>query len=189
MIEQSTAGTPETPALNPAPVVGGAGLRDHSADDPFPRIAGLGITIVGVLVVAVVAAFLYNANPSFSGGKALGTSDQVGQLASASSGQVELPAVLPPDAAAGKKIIGQKGCGGCHTIPGIPGATGSIGPNLNGVASRKTLAGGAVTNNGPDDIKRWISNPPGVKPGTLMPNLGLTDEEATQVVAYLELLK
>jgi cytochrome c1 len=78
---------------------------------------------------------------------------------------------------------------GCHTIPGIPGATGTVGPNLGGVASRTKIAGGAVNNSGPEDLKRWILNPPGVKPGTLMPNVGLTDEEATNIVAYLETLK
>jgi cytochrome c1 len=90
---------------------------------------------------------------------------------------------------AGKALIAQKGCGACHTIPGIPGASGNIGPNLAGVASRTRIAGGAVPNNGPDDLKRWIMNPPAIKPGTAMPNLGLTDDEATKIVAYLETLK
>jgi cytochrome c len=83
----------------------------------------------------------------------------------------------------------QKGCGGCHTIPGVAGAVGTIGPNLGGVASRNRIAGGALPNNGPDDLKRWILNPPGLKPGTIMPNLGLTDQEATNLVAFLETLK
>ena len=89
----------------------------------------------------------------------------------------------------GAQLIQQKGCGGCHTIPGIQGANASVGPNLAGVATRTRIAGGAVPNTGPDDLKRWIMNPPALKPGTLMPNLGLTDEEATNIVAYLETLK
>jgi cytochrome c oxidase subunit II len=102
------------------------------------------------------------------------------------------PAPAPPagaNPADGVAVIQQKGCGGCHTIPGIPGAVGTIGPNLGGVASRPTIAGGAVPNSGPNDLKRWILNPPALKPGTVMPNLGLTDEQATQVVAFLETLK
>jgi cytochrome c oxidase subunit 2 len=101
------------------------------------------------------------------------------------------PAPAPGGAspADGAALIQQKGCGACHTIPGIPGATGVIGPNLAGVASRNRIAGGAVANNGPDDLKKWIMNPPAVKPGTAMPNLGLTDDEATKIVAYLETLK
>ena len=46
-----------------------------------------------------------------------------------------------------------------------------------------------MPNNGPDDLKRWIMDPPAVKPGTPMPKLGLTNDEATKIVAYLETLK
>jgi len=86
-------------------------------------------------------------------------------------------------------LIAQKGCGGCHTIPNIPGAAGTIGPNLAGVASRTRIAGGAVPNTGPADLKAWIMNPQSLKPGTAMPNLGLNDADATNIVAYLETLK
>jgi cytochrome c1 len=71
----------------------------------------------------------------------------------------------------------------------VPGASGTIGPNLTGVASRTRIAGGAVPNNGPDDLKRWIMNPPALKPGTAMPNLGLSDDDATKIVAFLETLR
>jgi len=93
------------------------------------------------------------------------------------------------DADADKALVGQKGCGGCHTIPGVAGATGTVGPNLAGVAARNRIAGGAVANNGPDDLKKWILDPPASKPGTLMPKLGLTDDEATRIAAFLETLK
>jgi cytochrome c1 len=74
-------------------------------------------------------------------------------------------------------------------VPGVAGANGAVGPNLAGVAGRKTIAGGAVPNTGPDDLKKWILDPPAVKPGTIMPKLGLTDDEATRIVAFLETLK
>jgi cytochrome c oxidase subunit 2 len=99
------------------------------------------------------------------------------------------PAADPATIDAGKALVAQKGCGACHTIPGVPGANGTIGPNLAGVASRTSIAGGAVPNNSPDDLKRWIMNPAALKPGTAMPNLGLTDDEATKIVAFLETLK
>lgn len=88
----------------------------------------------------------------------------------------------------GKALIATR-CATCHVVPGVPGATGTIGPSLAGVASRTRIAGGAVPNNGLDDLKRWILNPPGLKPGTLMPNLGLSDDEATKIATYLETLK
>jgi cytochrome c oxidase subunit II len=111
--------------------------------------------------------------------------DQQNGVVAAPAGAVIDPATVD----AGKALIAQKPCGTCHTIPGIPGATGTVGPNLAGVASRTRIAGGAVPNNGPDDLKKWIMNPPGLKPGTIMPNLGLTDDEATKIAAYLETLK
>src|SRR5260370_238757 len=99
------------------------------------------------------------------------------------------PTPDPALVAQGATLMQQKGCGGCHTVPGVPGATGAIGPNLGGVASRSTIAAGLVPNNGQDDLKRWILDPPAVKPGTAMPNIGLTDDEATRIVAYLETLR
>ncbi len=101
------------------------------------------------------------------------------------------PATKSMSAAAqqGQQLMAQKGCGGCHMVPGVAGATGNIGPSLAGVASRTTIAGGAVPNNGPADLQRWILDPPAVKPGTQMPKLGLTDQEAQQIVAYLETLQ
>jgi cytochrome c oxidase subunit II len=98
-----------------------------------------------------------------------------------------LPGGASPDE--GRALVAQKGCGACHMIPGIPGAVGTIGPNLAGVAGRNPIAGGAVPNTGPDDLKRWIMNPPALKPGTAMPNLQLTDDEATKIVAFLETLR
>jgi cytochrome c oxidase subunit 2 len=71
----------------------------------------------------------------------------------------------------------------------VPGATGQVGPNLAGVASRPKIAGGAVANTGPADLKKWISDPSAVKPGTAMPKVPLTDDELDKVVAFLETLK
>jgi cytochrome c2 len=165
---------------------GGAGLFDHSARDPFSPSAGRWAGVLGLLLVVGVASWLVVANPSFANGKAGGTANQLGQPAAAAAA----PEVAPGSPAAeGQALIATKPCVGCHTIPGVPGANGTVGPNLGGVASRTRIAGGAVPNNGPDDLKAWILNPPALKPGTLMPNVGLTDDEATKIVAYLELLK
>jgi cytochrome c len=104
------------------------------------------------------------------------------------------PAAASPAAGGGDLVAQglaatqQAGCGGCHVIPGVPGASGTVGPSLAGVASRRTIAGN-VPNNGPDDLKRWIMNPQAVKPGTQMPNLGLSDDQATRIVAFLETLR
>jgi cytochrome c len=176
---------PTAPPLAQADLTltGGAGLFDHSSRDPFAPSAGLWTGLTALVVTVVAAGVLVVMNPSLQTGKASGTSNQLAPVAQA--------AVLEPGspAAEGAQIIATKPCGGCHTIPGIPGATGQVGPNLAGVASRSKIAGGAVSNAGPDDLKKWILNPPADKPGTAMPNLGLSDDEATKIVAYLETLK
>jgi len=98
---------------------------------------------------------------------------------------------LNPQEQQGVKVILQRGCGGCHTIPNIPGASGTIGPNLgpNGdippVKDRKTIAGGAVPNNSVDDLAKWILDPPSLKPVTAMPKLGLSPDDAAAAAAYL----
>jgi len=92
---------------------------------------------------------------------------------------------LSPQEQTGVKVILQRGCGSCHTIPNIPGASGTIGPNLAGVGQRNPIAGGAVPNASVDDLAKWIMDPPSLKPGTAMPKLGLSQDEASAAAAYL----
>jgi cytochrome c oxidase subunit 2 len=80
-----------------------------------------------------------------------------------------------------------RGCVACHTINGTP-AQGKIGPNLTHVASRGVIAG-AVLENTPDNLRTWLKDPPAVKPGSIMPNLNLSDHELDVLVAYLSSLK
>src|SRR5689334_13664297 len=101
------------------------------------------------------------------------------------------PRVLTPapeisgDPNTGKQLILAKGCGGCHTISGVPGATGVAGPNLTNIALRPTLAGESIPNS-PEMLEQWLLNPPAMKPGTTMPNVGLTQQEAVDLTAFLE---
>lgn len=167
-------------------VLAGAGLYDHAARDPFPRSAGLFAGLLALALTVVLGGVLVALNPAFQNGKAGGTSNQLGQPPAAAAGAEVAPG---SPAAEGAQIIATKPCVGCHVIPGIPGANGAVGPSLAGVASRTRIAGGAVPNTGPDDLKKWIMNPGALKPGTAMPNVGLSDDEATKIVAYLETLK
>jgi cytochrome c oxidase subunit 2 len=89
--------------------------------------------------------------------------------------------------AEGAQVFQQKGCAGCHTVQGTP-AQGKVGPNLTHVASRQTLAG-SVLENTAQDLRTWLKDPPAVKPGSIMPNLGLNDHELDVLVAYLQSLK
>ena len=87
----------------------------------------------------------------------------------------------------GKAAIARYGCGGCHTIPGIDGATATVGPPLSNIASRQTL-GGHLTNT-PDNMKLWIRNPQKIDPKNVMPDMGVTEAEAADITAYLYTLK
>jgi cytochrome c1 len=91
------------------------------------------------------------------------------------------------DTKRGVAVIGKYGCGGCHTIPGIRNAKALVGPPLQHMASRTYVAG--VLKNNPENIVRWIINPPAVDNKTAMPRLGLTEQEARDAAAYLYTLK
>lgn len=143
-----------------------------------------------MVLTLALGGLLVMLNPSLTSGAAGGTADQIGALPVAGSAKGAAPQPPPGSAAEeGRTIIGRRGCGSCHIIPGIAGATASVGPNLAGVASRKKIAGGAVDNTGPQDLAKWILDPPALKPGTAMPKVGLTEDEAAKAAAYLELLK
>jgi cytochrome c oxidase subunit 2 len=88
--------------------------------------------------------------------------------------------------AQGRQAFLAGGCVACHTIQGV--SSGVLGPDLTHFGSRKTLAGGILKNN-PEDLARWLRDPPGVKPGARMPKLPLSGEQVTALVAYLGALK
>lgn len=87
----------------------------------------------------------------------------------------------------GEQVIQLKNCGSCHTIPGIDGARGVVGPPLKAFG-RRTFIAGEIPNT-PDNLIRWIRSPQSVEPATAMPNLGLTDQQARDVAAYLYKLR
>jgi cytochrome c oxidase subunit 2 len=99
------------------------------------------------------------------------------------------PAAKPAsaDGQKGAQVFATGACIGCHTIAGTA-AAGKVGPNLTHIGSHQTLAG-AIMPNTPEQLGMWLHNPPGVKPGSLMPNLNLSDDQVKSLVAYLGELK
>ena len=87
----------------------------------------------------------------------------------------------------GQAAIRRYGCGSCHTIPGITGARGLVGPPLAGIASR-VYVGGVVTNT-PEHMIQWLEDPRSLSPKTAMPNLGVTHGDAANIASYLYTLK
>jgi cytochrome c oxidase subunit II len=98
------------------------------------------------------------------------------------------PPVEPKDelAVKGKEIYSQSACMGCHTIAGV--SAGILGPNLTHFGSRKTFGGASMVNTA-ENVTRWVENPAHMKPGALMPNLGMRDEQSKALAAYLLSLK
>ena len=95
------------------------------------------------------------------------------------------PQVVPgADRDIGKTLITKYGCGSCHEIPGVKGARGLVGPPLTKFGRRGFIAGELA--NTPTNLIRWIEDPKGVEPGTDMPDLGVTADDARNIAAYLE---
>lgn len=99
------------------------------------------------------------------------------------------PAVEPTDSAVmiGEQLVTAGVCAGCHTIRGTNAQFGRLGPDLTHVARRMTIAAGILDNNAAN-LHRWIDNPPALKPGALMPDQQLSEQELRYVVAYLQTL-
>ncbi len=83
----------------------------------------------------------------------------------------------------GRLALRQYGCGSCHRIENVPGAQGRVGPPLNHFARQAYVAG--VLPNTPDNLIRWIMDPPAVDPRTAMPDLNVTEAAARDIAAAL----
>ena len=83
----------------------------------------------------------------------------------------------------GRDLITQYGCGSCHTIPGIKGATATVGPPLESFKKRVYI-GGRITNT-PEQLTKWIVNPREFDPKTAMPAVGVDEAQARDIAAYL----
>ena len=108
------------------------------------------------------------------------------------------------DAERGRALYSGQSCIGCHYINGNPMSAGKIGPNLTHVGSRNTIGAGLFPND-PKTLAYWIKNTRKMKPGVVMPTLGLgevdpvtkqtvkqgglTDQQIADIVAYLQALK
>jgi cytochrome c len=105
-------------------------------------------------------------------------------LAATACGQA-VPAmqVAGGEAQRGRAAVERYGCTACHTMAGLPSYGANVGPPLADMARRAYLAG--VVPNTPENMVRWLRDPPQVDPGTRMPKLGLSEQEAADVAAFL----
>jgi cytochrome c2 len=143
-----------------------------------------GVTLAGTIILALMTLFgelldsgkpieSISTKPLVAAMQTPGTMEYANQLGGSPIGNVEL----------GREFWMLKGCSGCHIAPGIPGG-GQIGPNQSHFSQRPTIAGGLLANT-PANVEKWLKDPPAVKPGTLMPNLSLTDDQIKDLTAFL----
>jgi cytochrome c oxidase subunit II len=92
-----------------------------------------------------------------------------------------------PAAAEGQTVFMHNACINCHTVSGTV-ANGLFGPDLTHLASRDTIASGAVKNT-PENLQMWIDNPNAFKPGCLMPAMHLSEHDEQAITAYLTQLR
>ena len=112
-------------------------------------------------------------------------------------------------AAQGQQVFTEAGCQACHAIDGYPAgglpdgeplplvqedeesgefvsAQPRIAPNLTHLQTREYFASFVEMTD--ENLAAWLEDPQRVKPGAQMPNLGLSDEQVTALVAYLNTL-
>ncbi|AEC19469.1 putative cytochrome c [Pusillimonas sp. T7-7] len=87
------------------------------------------------------------------------------------------------DMAHARQLIAEYGCVACHTVPGVKGPATMVGPPLEKLALRGYIGG--VLPNTADNLVRWLLDPPAIDPKTAMPDMGLSNEDARDIAAYL----
>jgi cytochrome c len=86
----------------------------------------------------------------------------------------------------GERLLSTYGCPACHAIPHAA-PRGLVGPPLSRIAARVYIAG--CIPNEPIDMMLWIEHPQRMKPGTAMPDLGVSRGDAYDMASYLATLK
>lgn len=111
----------------------------------------------------------------------------------------QAPATLPSEddpGYEGYQVFLDRACVQCHTIRFDDEDASNIiardqfkGPDLTHFASRGTFAGAILPAQGEtreQALKRWLADPPYIKPGSFMPNLALTESEIDALIVFLE---
>ena len=93
------------------------------------------------------------------------------------------PPAAGGNALRGKALLAQFQCGSCHHIPDVEAARGKAGPSLAQFGLRSYIAGRWP--NQQDNLVRWISAPQGMDPASMMPDMGVSADEASHMAASL----
>lgn len=85
---------------------------------------------------------------------------------------------VPAWADTGAELFDRKGCVGCHTLKGHPGADGTMGPNLSKLYKAKPPRDAG-------ELAAYLRQPHRARPDSPMPRLALTAAEAQALVSYV----
>ncbi|RWZ67996.1 cytochrome c [Labedella populi] len=84
----------------------------------------------------------------------------------------------------GRAAVLEYGCASCHSLPDVASVDDdSIAPDLHGFDDRDHIAGQIP--NRAEELIAWLQDPQSIEPGTLMPDLGVTEQDAQDIAAYL----
>ena len=152
-----------------------AGARAGVASAPTAGAAAAGLADLG----GAGAADLRGSGAASAGSAGLG----------GAGGAAGLPApqgTRPGRPARGRVALTQYACHACHIIPGVTGSRVYVGPPLKGVAGRALIAGRLP--NSTANMALWVRDPRHVEPATAMPVLGVSEQDALDIAAYLQTL-
>lgn len=114
---------------------------------------------------------------------ALITACAQGQRGASTTGPGVADGVEYGDAEHGRELFVGYSCGACHQHAGIATASGRVGPPLDDLADQRIIAG--VLPNTPEMLAEWIRSPQAYDADTGMPDLGVTEEDAADLAAFL----
>ncbi len=83
----------------------------------------------------------------------------------------------------GEDLVRTHGCVACHSAPGVASVENGYGPDFDGFANNRLIAGQAE--NTPENLVQFILVPYAVAPGTSMPTLDIPEEDARDIATWL----
>jgi putative membrane protein len=155
-----------------------------------------GVVYLGAMLWLLALGLQAREHPALSrraallpgGGSALGIACAALLLAGCSD-RMDSPAVRVAggDPERAPQLFRSYGCTACHSIPGVRGPDAWVGPPLTSW-SKRSFIGGVIANE-PENLVRWIVDPPSINPLTAMPVTGASVDEARHMAAYLMRLR
>ncbi|MET0334947.1 MAG: cytochrome c [Rhizobacter sp.] len=82
-----------------------------------------------------------------------------------------------------RELLARHHCGSCHVIPGVPAAQGRVAVSLEHFGRRSYIAGRIPNDDA--QLARWLMDPASLVPGTTMPAMGVSADDAQVMAAYL----